>query len=166
MADWKSTQRSNGKPLPTIDPKRIIQEVAYRDRRIVYTDDPKLVGSQHPDKWGFTCDRGFVVLDDFDENVLPIGMHWFFTADDAAAAIEMLDLVLPTIKEDQPCTTLLYEYGLLRSYRREFGSVYHTIVMIQKDIDDAAAFEENPAESIKKRLHLLRQNAAQGKGIG
>jgi hypothetical protein len=165
MAAWNDSRRKAGKPL-TVDLSRILHEVEYRDRRIVCTDDPKVVGPGHPDKWGFTVDRGFVVLDDFDEIVFPIGMHWFYTPDDAAAAIEMLDHIFPAIKEDQPPTTLLYEYGLMRQYRKEFWYTYGAIVDIQKALDSAKAFDENPAETISKRLHLLRQAVAQGKSIG
>jgi hypothetical protein len=143
-----------------------VHEVSYRDRRIVCTTDPRCVGQAFPDKWGFTTDRGYVVLDEFDEHVFPVGMHWFYTPDDAACAIEMLDTILPTIKADQACTTLLFEYGLLRAYRKEFWHTYHAIVNIQKACDDAAAFDDDATPAIRKHLSLLRTNVAEGKGIG
>jgi hypothetical protein len=165
MADWNSSRRANNKPL-TVDPSRIIHEVEYRDRRIALTDDPKLLGPAYPDKYGFTIERGFIVIDAFDEIVFPIGMHWFYTPDDAVAAIEMLDTILPGIKEDQAATTLLYEYGLMRQYRKEFWYTYGAVVDIQRALDKAKTFDENPAETISKRLHLLRQAVAQGRSIG
>ena len=166
MADWKSSRGIANKPLPSPDPASIKHETMYRGYRIVQTDDPKVVGQPHPDKWGFTIDTGFVVLDEFDENVFPVGMHWFYTPDDAASAIEMLDTILPTIKDRSPSTTLLYEYGLMRTYRREFWHAYSALVDIQKTCDDAAAFGDDPREDIVKRLHFLRQQVAQGRSIG
>lgn len=166
MPNWKHTSSANDKPVPAPDPKSIKHEVKYRDYRIVQTDDPKVIGPGNPDKWGFAIGQGFVVMDEFDENVFPVGMHWFYTPDDAAAAIEMLDTILPIIKDRTPATTLLYEYGLMRTYRREFWHSYRALQEIQKACDDAATFGDNPREEIASRLHFLRQQVAQGKSIG
>jgi hypothetical protein len=166
MAKWKTPASAANKPLPSPKPESIKHEVPYRGRRIVLTDDPRLVGAPYPDKWGFTTDQGFVVLDEFDEIEFPVGMHWFWTPDDAACAIELLDTILPTIKEGTPATTLLYEHGIMRAYRREFWHVYHALADIRKACDDAVAFGDNPCEDIVKRLHFLRQQVAQGKSIG
>jgi hypothetical protein len=162
-ANWKDGRRPPPKPLSA--PRNIIHEVPYRDYRIVLTDDNALVGQQYPDKWGFTTDRGFVVLDSFDEHVFPAGVHWFYTPEDAVAAIEMLDTVLPTIKEAHP-STHTYEYGVMRSYRREFWQVFLALVKIQHAVDEASQFDENPAVAIREILHTLRQNVAQGRSIG
>jgi hypothetical protein len=164
MADWKQTSSVKQKPLPP--PSNILHEVEYRGRRIICTDDKNLIGPQYADKWGFAPDRGYVVLDEFDENVFPIGMHWFYTPDDAACAIEMLDTILPTIKAGQPATTLLYEYGVMRQYRREFFHIYGTLAKLQRIIDDAKVFDENPSTAIGRELHALRQVAAQSRKIG
>ena len=163
-ANWNATRGNKVTPLPA--PNNIIHEVPYRGRRIVCTDDTRLVGQAHPDSWGFTTDRGYVVLDEFDENVFPIGMHWFYTPDDAACAIEMLDHVLPTIKENTPATTLLYEYGIMRQYRREFWHTYGAIARIQRACTEASQFDDNPLTTIQTELHALRQNVAQGRSIG
>ena len=161
--NWKGGSRK----LPELPaPKTILHEVPYRDYRIVLTDDRRLVGSTYPDKFGFAVDRGFVVLDSFDEHVFPAGVHWFYTPDDAVAAIEMLDSVLPTIKETQPATTHTHEYGVMRSYRREFWQVFLALVKIQQKVDEAAQFDENPADDIRTILHTLRQAVAQGRSIG
>lgn len=164
MADWRHSSR-NTKPLSAPDPKSIKHETSYRGYRIVQTDDPAVVGSKFPDKHGFTIDVGFVVMDEFDEIVFPVGLHWFWTPEDAIAAIELLDTILPTIKEGTPATTLLYEYGVMRAYRREFWHAYHALADIQKMCDDAAAFGDDPREDIVKRLHFLRQQVAQGRSI-
>lgn len=165
MADnWKNANTRTTKPLPA--PDNIIHEVEYRGRRICCTNDAKLVGQSHPDKWGFTTDRGYVVLDDFDEHVFPAGMHWFYTPDDAACAVEMLDTILPTLKEGQPATTLMYEYGVMRRYRQEFWSTYHALALIQKTCDDALAFDEDATSAVRTTLHALRQAVAQGRSIG
>lgn len=144
-------------------PDNILHEVPYRGRRIVLTDDRRLVGQQHPDKWGFAPDRGFVVLDEFDDHVFPAGIHWFYSPDEAALAIEMLDTVLPTIQRDQPATTLMYEYNLMRRYRTEFWHTYHALRLIENDCRDAAALDDNPREVVMQRVHLLRQQVAQGR---
>lgn len=163
MADWKNGQQRKLAPLSA--PANIIREVEYRGRRIVLTDDNNLVGQKFPDKWGFTTDRGYVVLDEFDEHVFPAGVHWFYTPDDAAAAIELLDSALPTIKESTP-TTFTYEYGVMRRYRAEFGLTYKALVDIQAAVDEATQFGDDPSEKIKTILHTLRQNAMQSRGIG
>lgn len=164
MSDWNATKRRDSKPLPA--PDNIIHEIEYRGMRVVCTDDKRLVGQSHPDKWGFTTDRGYIVLDEFDDHVFPAGMHWFYTPDDAVSAIEMRDTILPTIKAGQPATTLLYEYGLMRTYRREFWLTYNAIQNIQRMCDNARDFDENPREEVLKELHLLRQNVAQGRSVG
>lgn len=164
MADWNSTRKAVDKPLPP--PNNIIHEVKYRGRRIVLTDDRNLVGSSYPDKWGFAPTQGYIVLDEFDEVIFPVGMHWFYTPDDAAMAIEMLDTIYPQIKDRNPATTLLHEYGVMRAYRREFWHTYGALQDIRKLVDDARAFEENPLEDIAQRLHFLRQQVAQGRSVG
>lgn len=153
------------KPLPPPDPLSITHEFEYRGYRVVQTDDPAML-TAHPDKWGFVPSQAYVVINAFDEHVMPIGMHWFYTPDDAVAAIEMLDTILPQIKEGQAFTTLLHEYGVMRAYRREFAEVYRTLLNIKAKIDAARAFDDNPAEDIDKELHLLRQNVARGRSIG
>lgn len=163
MGDWKDTARKS-KPLPP--PRNIIHEVPYRDRRICLTDDANLVGQAYPDRWGFTTDRGYVVLDEFDEHVLPAGMHWFYTPDDAACAIEMLDTILPTIQKGTPATTLLYEYGIMRAYRREFWITYNALARMQNILDDAVAFGDNATAALITELHALRQAVAQGRSVG
>jgi hypothetical protein len=163
MADTYTPKKC--KPATSPDPASIKHETPYRGYRIVQTDDPRIVGQANPDKWGFTTDRGFTVLDEFDEIIFPIGMHWFWTPEDAAAAIEMYDTILPSIKKSQPATTLLYEYGTMRGYRREFWHTYHAIIDLQRIVDDAVAFGDNPLDDVKKRLHLLRQQVAQGRGF-
>lgn len=163
MSDnWKSGKgRSSIAPLSA--PKNIIHEVEYRGRRIVLTDDKNLVGQPNPDAWGFTTDRGYVVLDEFDEHVFPIGQHWFYTPYDAAAAIELLDSALPEIKTAQPHTTFTYEYGVMRRYRADFGLTYKALVDIQNKIDEAKQFDDNPTQAIADILHLLRQNVARSR---
>jgi hypothetical protein len=163
MADWKDNARK-GKPLPP--PGNIIHEVSYRDRRICLTDDANLVGQFHPDQWGFTTDRGYVVLDAFDEHVFPAGMHWFYTPDDAVNAIEMLDTILPTIQKGTPATTLLYEYGVMRAYRREFWITYNALARMQNILDDAVAFGDDATATLVTELHALRQAVAQGRSVG
>lgn len=165
MSDWDAKRPGAMKPLPP--PQNIIHETPYRGYRIVCTDDPNLVGQQYPDKWGFTTDRGFVVLDDFEENVFPVGMHWFYTPEDAAAAIEMLDTILPIIKTRVPATSLRHEFFLMQQYRREFWSVYAALQKIDSACDDAQqGLDENrAATNIKAILHNLRQNVAQSRSI-
>ena len=151
--------------LPT--PNNILHEVPYRGRRICSTDDRRVIGNGLVDKWGFEpVHVGYVVLDEFDENVFPIGMHWFFTPDDAASAIEMLDTILPTIKKGQSATTLMFEYGLMRAYRREFWKVYNAIVRMQRAVNTAAALDEDVTDNIRNELSLLRQTIAEGPGKG
>ncbi len=152
--------------LPT--PNNIIHEVAYRGRRICATDDKRCIGGngEHKDKWGFSPSVGYVVLDEFDENVFPVGMHWFHTPDDAASAIEMLDTILPTIKKGQEATGLMYEYSLMRAYRREFWQTYHCIAKMQRAVDTAAQMEDDATNDVRTALHFLRQQVAQGTGRG
>lgn len=160
--------RAAAKPLPAPDPKSIIHEVDYRGYRIVLTNDRRCVGASFPDKWGFAPQQGYVVLDEFDDHVFGVGMHWFYSPDDAASAIEMHDSVVPEIKEEQPHTTVLYEYGLMRAYRREFHEVYRALNKLQRMCDDAVSFEDTtlPVKSVQDELHLLRQNVARGRSIG
>lgn len=163
MSDtWKGGKGRTVAPLSA--PKNIVHEVEYRGRRICLTDDQNLVGQKYPDKWGFTVDKGFVVLDEFDDHVFPAGWHWFYTADDAAAAIELLDLALDDIKAGTPHTTFNYEYGLMRRYRAEFGVLYATLVKMQRIIDEAKQLDDNPTSDIAQALHDLRQNVARGTG--
>jgi hypothetical protein len=165
VANWNSTgQRTKPKPLPP--PSNILHEINYRDYRIVQTDDRALVGSLYPDKFGFAATSGFVVLDAFDEHVFPAGMHWFFTPEDAVSAIEMLDTILPGIKESQPCTTLLYEYSTMRQYRREFWITYNAIARMQAICDEAKRFDDNPVDEMQKCLSGLRAAVSQGRSIG
>lgn len=154
------------KPVTLPTPDNILHEVPYRGRRICATDDQRVIGSEYKDKWGFTPCVGYVVLDEFDEIIFPIGMHWFYTPDDAASAIEMLDTILPTIKEGQPATSLRFEYGLMRQYRKEFWHTYNCIVKLQRAVDDAAAMEDDATPDVRKALHFLRQQVAQGTGRG
>lgn len=160
-AHWnKSSKVSATAPLPS--PDNIIHEVPYRGRRIVCTDDKRLVGQLYPDSFGFTTDRGYVVLDEFDEIIFPIGMHWFYTPHDAACAIEMLDTILPTIKEEAPYETLSHAYHLMSRYRQMFWCTYTAILSIDRALAQAVQFEENPRDEIATILHNLRQRVREG----
>jgi hypothetical protein len=155
---WKDQPSNKLKPAPP--PNNIIHEVNYRGYRIVQTDDARLVGSVNADAWGFYTKMGFVVLDEFDEHVFPPGAHWHYSPDDAALAIEMRDTILPTLKEHQPATTFLFEYTLMRQYRRQFWHTYNALAEIQRALDNAKTWDENPAEKIQDIIHCLRQNIA------
>jgi hypothetical protein len=107
----------------------------------------------------------FTVLDEFDEIALPIGMHLHWSAHDAINAIEMKETVLPEVATSKWPTTAMYEYGVMRSYRREFWHVMRAIHGISKLCTDARDFDDNPGEDVLKALHLLRQNVSQGRSI-
>jgi hypothetical protein len=158
MSDWNKNRVAASKPLPA--PDNIIHEITYRDLRIVQTDDRRIVGSNHPDRYGFSIQTGFVILDEFDDHVMPTGAHWHYSPDDAALAIEMRDTILPTLKEHQPATTFLFEYTLMRQYRRQFWHTYNALAEIQRALDNAKTWDENPAEKIQDIIHCLRQNIA------
>lgn len=143
--------------------KHIIAEMEYRDYRIIQTDDEHLVGQL--DAAGFRLREGFVVRDAFDEPVFPIGMSWFYTPYDAIAAIEMLDTILPAIKEDQPATALQFEYGTMWAYRRAFHFPYFAIIKLRGMVSAAAAFGDDLKTSeVNELLHALHQNVCQSQG--
>ncbi len=104
--------------------------------------------------------------DELDDYVMPIGMTWFYTADDAANAIEMMDSVFPDIKAAQPATTLMYEYGLMRAYRRTFARVYQTLGKIKTICQEARDFDDNPGEAVISQLELLRVSVSEARDIG
>lgn len=142
-------------------PRSNLGEMEWRGERIIHTDDVRLVGGIVA---GFAIAQGFVVRDAFDEPTLPVSMQAFFTPWDAIAAIEMRDTVLPTIKEHTPTTTLVYEYNLMWAYRQNYWMVHHALQLIQNALDDAVAFDDNPARAVGDILHGLRQNIAQARG--
>jgi hypothetical protein len=145
--------------------KNILGELEYRGLRIIHTDDKNLVGQE--DAAGFTITSGFVVRDEFDEPVMPIGMSWFYTPYDAIAAIEMRDLVVPAIKETQPATTLTYEWNLMMQYRLKFPRVFAFLNSLQVACDEASTFGDDniKALDIAKMLHVLRQDVAARGGV-
>ena len=136
-------------------PKNIIHEISYRDRRIIQTDDPRLVGTE--DSWGFKLQTGFVVRDEFDEVVLPSPLcSWFWNPADAVSAIEILDTVLPM---EHPNSTLTYEYGRMWAMRYHFGSrVYTALKRIRQACENAVALEDNPAQDVLSILNTLEQS--------
>lgn len=147
---------------PDLDPapRDIIREREYRGQRIIQTRDTRFVGDK--DAWGFSLDVGFIVRDEFDDYVLPVPMHAFYSPHDAIDAIEMRDTILPTIKADQPATTLVYEYQLMWSYRVNFSHTYGALKQIEKACLDARDFDENPREKVLDILNLLRAAVARG----
>lgn len=144
-------------------PSNIIREIEYRGYRIVQTDDTAYAG--HIDDLGFAHPVVFVVIDEFDDIALPIGMHVHWSAHDAINAIEMKDTVAPGIATSKWPTTALYEYGVMRAYRRAFWNVMRAINNIQKLCTDARDFDDNPGEDVLGQLHLLRQNVQQDRSI-
>lgn len=159
MANFPSVQKVRIDFSPA--PGSILGECQHRGMRIIHTNDPRLVGQK--DLAGFDITQGFVVLDEFDEPVLPPLMSWFYTPYDAIMAIEMRDVCMPDIKESQPATSFQYEYGLMWQYRQNFDQVYHALNRIQQACDDSVGFDENPRAEITKILHNLRQNIAQAR---
>lgn len=159
MANFPSIK----KPVINFVPKAgsILGECTHRGMRIVHTDDPRLVGQK--DLAGFNITQGFVVLDEFDDPVLPPLMSWFYTPYDAIVAIEMRDMVMPDIQKAQPATSFQYEYGLMWQYRQNFDLVYHALNRIQAACDEGDSFGEDPTTEIKNILHNLRQGIAQSR---
>lgn len=149
---------------PLTPPRNILGEAECRGRRIVCTDDPNYL-AHHIDGFGFKVPCIYTVLDEFDEVVFPIGMHVFWTPADAANAIYMLDMILPTIKAQQPHTSLMWEYGLFRCYRRDFFNVYHAVKKIENVLVSSSAFGENPSDEIAKIIHHMHQHARQSREI-
>lgn len=152
------------KPLSPPHADTILGEATYRGRRIVCTNDPNYC-STNKDGWGFVPPCVYTVLDEFDDVVFPIGMHVFWTPDDAANAIEMLDTIFPRITRDQPNTTLMYEYGRMRQYRRAFFVTYDAVQAMRQAVDDARALDDNPCEDIHEMLHGLHQSVMQWRGM-
>lgn len=144
--------------------KNVIASMSYRDYQIIQTDDPNLVGQA--DAVGFRIREGFVVRDAFGDPVFPIGMSWFYTPYDAISAVEMLDTILPQIKEGQPATSLQYEWGLLWQHRLRFHLVYATLVGLRAMCDEATTFGDDTIKvsDLSDKLHLLRQSVAQARG--
>lgn len=142
-------------------PGSILGETQHRGMRIIHTNDPRLVGQK--DLAGFDITQGFIVLDEFDDPVLPPLMSWFYTPYDAIMAIEMRDIAMPDIKASQPATSFQYEYGLMWQYRQNFDAVYHALNRIQAACDEGDSFGEDPSTQIKEILHTLRQRVAQAR---
>jgi hypothetical protein len=153
--------------FPTIKPRidfmpkadSILGEATHRGMRIVHTNDPRLVGQK--DLAGFSITQGFIVLDEFDEPVLPPAMSWFYTPYDAISAIEMREVAMPEIKANQPATSFQYEYTKMWQYRQNFDLVYLALNNIQAACDEGDSFGEDPCEKVKQILHTLRQSVGQ-----
>lgn len=163
-----STTRYNPAAQKPLTPPRadtILGEAEYRGFRIVCTNDPNFCAN-HVDSWGFKPPCVYVVLDELDDVVFPPGMAAFYTPDDAAVAIEMRETCMAEIKARQPCTTLQYEYGTMRQYRRAWWAVYLCIIRLQGIVDDARALGDNPIDDISKELHALHQRARNSRDIG
>jgi hypothetical protein len=165
-APWRAPKASAGKAIDmTVAPASIIAETEHREYRVIQTNDPKFVGQA--DCAGFKISEGFVVRDAFDEPVLPNVIPWFYSPWDAIAAIEMLDTVVPAIKEGEPATTLVYEYTLMWQYRQHFHQVYAALHSLQTLCDDAATFGDDTLQvkDVRAVLHNLRQRVAGPSGV-
>lgn len=133
------------------------KEMQWRGERIVqvpYTVQP----FNKADAFGFTVKEAYVVRDGLDEPCLPLSQQWFWSPGEAIAAIEMRDTLAPLIRGPKWPSTVMYEYNLMVTYRRNFHHVYDALVRIRKACDESRDFDENPRAEIEKILHALRQN--------
>jgi hypothetical protein len=142
-------------------PCNVIAEFPYKGYRIVQTDDREWIGYNSVEG-APVMPNVFVVVDDFDEPALPIGMQSYYTLHDAYAAIDIKEEYFPLVSGATWPTTLLHEYRVYQSYRRNFHHVMVALASIKKTCQDAKDFDDNPGEDVLRRLHLLNQVIVEG----
>lgn len=124
-----------------------MKEIEWRGRRIV-----QMPYNKDLDSYGFTMPVAFRVLDEFDDNALPLAQTWFWSPAEAISAIEMCDSIAPDKKWP---TTAQYEYNYMMLYRRNHDAVYNALKKIRAVLDDD--LEDHPAKAIRRILDLLHQ---------
>lgn len=140
----------------SVDPDTILGEFVYRGRRVIHTTDKRFIHGAKT--WGIQMPSGFVVRDDFDDYCLPVGEDVFFTPHEAIAAIEMMDVILPTIREGQfkKAESLEYAYREMRVHYRCYHAVHEAIKEIENTVFAAHKRDMNPTKDILKSLNTLR----------
>lgn len=147
--------------LPAPRAEFIVAEVAYKSYRIVQTNDPEWLGYGTTPE-GLLVPYVLVVLDEFDDLALPIGMQVHYTLLEAKAAIDIRDIVFPLKAGPTWPTTALHEYAVFQSYRRNFPRVMEALARIKKSCVDAKDFDDNPGEDVLQHLHLLNMVIVEG----
>lgn len=130
-------------------------EIKWRDRRVVQVDYTR---NNEFENYGFEVKQVFKVLDDFDDNALPISQQVFWSPSDAIMAIYAVDTITPQIvdKKRWP-STAMFEVNQMLAYRTHFHYVYEALKDIKRIIADAKEWDENPGDKIIARLGLLHQ---------
>lgn len=130
-------------------------EIPWRGYRIVQVDYKPISEFEN---YGFTVNQVFKVLDDFDDNALPMPEQVFWSPNDAIHALYMAESIAPEIvgKRKWP-TTVTFEYHQMLAYRTHFYYVYEALQNIKKAIRDAKEWDENPGKRITDILNLLHQ---------
>jgi hypothetical protein len=126
-----------------------VNELVWRGRRIVQID----YAGKEIDCYGFKINQAFKVLDDLDDNALPLVQTWFWSPSDAIAAIEMVDSI---VKDKKWPTTAQFEYNYMNMYRRNHDVVYNALKRIREVLDDD--LEDEPCKRIRRILDVLHQN--------
>jgi hypothetical protein len=144
---------TDGPPYPYLRNNTVQNEVSYKGYRIVAQEYTGAFDKS--DSMGFNVTTAFVVLDDFDEQALPMAHHWFWSPWDARNAIDFYEWIKTTIDKRKWPTTASHEFNFMLQYRRRVPAVFAAIHDIKKLIADAADFDENPAQAIKDRISLM-----------
>lgn len=130
-------------------------EIPWRGQRIVQVDYTR---TSEFENYGFEVKQVFKVLDDFDDNVLPLSQQVFWSPGDAIQALYMVEEIAPgLVGQKKWATTVMYEYNQMIAYRTHFAYVYHALQDIKKILRDAKEWDENPSDKISARLGLLHQ---------
>ncbi len=130
-----------------------MREDEYHGYRIV---EQKYNGAfDKSDTMGFEPNVVYVVLDDFDDPILPFSHHQFWSPWDARNAIDFHEWFKAERGKRYFPSTASHDFNYVMQYRRRPNAVYAAVQDLKKIVRSARDFDENPSQAIMDRIALL-----------